>query len=109
MARRAGEGKDSVQDMVKNPPKKDEVIMAPLEVAKQPSKPLLKKATGSPSNKTKGIGWFLELQDRTRDPGGNQSRQQGLDQWQSLANVGVEGQLEIPKDNNGNGEARRTL
>ena len=55
MARRVGEGKDSVQDMVKNPPKTEEVIMALLKVAKQPSKPLLKKATGDPATKPREL------------------------------------------------------
>ena len=42
------EGKDWVQEMMKNPPMEDEVIMDLLKMTKQPTKPLLKKVTGEP-------------------------------------------------------------
>ena len=47
----AGEGKNWVQEITKNPSKKDEVIVALLRMTRPPTTHLLKKVTGVPCRK----------------------------------------------------------
>ena len=59
LLRRTGLAKKwtGTKKIMKNPPKKDEATVALLKMTKQPTKHLLNKITGVPSNKkNKGIG-----------------------------------------------------